>query len=152
MKISDYLKKELCILELRSTEKESVILEMTDFVSRSGFVSDKESLTRDILEREKLGSTGIGNGVAIPHSPTESVEGFMIVFGRSHAGIDFNSLDGEKVNLVFLMATNPVELNLYLKLLAKLSKLLIEDSFRRELLSAVSAEEVIEIFRRFETV
>ncbi len=151
MKISDYLKAECCIMDVKATSKEESIREIVSVLGKTAKVANTGKFVADLLERERLGSTGIGNNVAIPHSPTESIEGFVIAFGRSRAGIDFHSLDGENVNLIFLMGTNPQELNLYLKLLAKLSKLLIESSFRRELLSAAHADQVIEIFRRYET-
>ncbi len=150
MKISDYLQKECCVINLESSTKEDAIVEIVNHLSALGKLLDKGRVINDILKREELGSTGIGHRVAIPHSPSDGVEGFVIGFGRSVAGIDFNSIDGDKVNLIFLMATNPKELNLYLKLLAKLSKLLNDDNFRRELTLAVSAEEVVEIFKRCE--
>jgi PTS system fructose-specific IIC component len=79
------------------------------------------------------------------------VDGFAVGFGCSRAGIDFDALDGEKVNLIFVMGANPKELNLYLRLLAELSKLLMENSFRRELFLAKDSLEVIEIIKKFET-
>lgn len=150
MKISEYLKKEFCIMDLKSVTRDDAIREIAALLARSGKIRDEARFIADILEREKLGSTGIGNKVAIPHSPTESVDEFVIVFARSRQGIDFHSIDGDAVNLIFLMGTNPQELNLYLKLLAKLSKLLIEGSFRRELLSVATAEEAVATFTRFE--
>lgn len=150
MKISDYLSEEFCIMDLKTVEKEAAIREVAAVLVASSRVSDGEQFIQCILEREELGSTGIGHGVAIPHSRTEAVEGFVISFGRSQNGIEFNALDGEKVNLVFLMGANPQELNLYLRLLAELSKLLMEESFRRDLLEATTPKEVIEIFKKFE--
>ena len=88
--------------------------------------------------------------MAIPHSRTDVVDGFAIGFGRSKEGIDFKALDGDKVNLIFLMGANPQELNLYLRLLAELSRLLMENSFRKELLSAQSADEVIATIKKYE--
>lgn len=150
MKISDHLQKSHCIMDLQADKKEDVISELAQVLTASGKIVDKDKFIADILERESLGSTGIGNNVAIPHSRTDAVNGFVIGFGRSINGVDFNALDGEKVNLIFLMGANPNELNLYLRLLAELSKLLMEGIFRRELLNAKSHEEVIEIFKKFE--
>ncbi|HTY45884.1 MAG TPA: fructose PTS transporter subunit IIA [Patescibacteria group bacterium] len=150
MKISDYLRADCCIMDVKATSMEGAIREIVLVMGKAAKIADTDKFISDLLERERLGSTGIGNNVAIPHSPTDSIEGFAIAFGRSSTGIDFRSLDGENVNLIFLMGTNPQELNLYLKLLAKLSKLLIEQSFRRELLSAVNAQQVIDIFRKYE--
>lgn len=150
MKISDYLKKEFCIMDLKAQDKEGVIREIASCLTVNGKIKDKEKFIQDILERESLGSTGIGHRVAIPHSRTDVVDGFAIGFGRSKEGIDFKALDGDKVNLVFLMGANPQELNLYLRLLAELSRLLMENSFRKELLSAQSAEEVIATIKKYE--
>lgn len=150
MKISDYLKKEFCIMDLKATTKDQAIREVANCLTVNGKIKDKERFIHDILERESLGSTGIGHKVAIPHSRTEVVNGFAISFGRSNEGIDFKALDGDKVNLIFLMGANPSELNLYLRLLAELSRLLMENSFRRELLAANTGEEVVEIIRKYE--
>jgi fructose-specific phosphotransferase system IIA component len=144
------LKKEFCVMDLQAVKKEDAINEIVSCLSACGKVKDKEKFIGDILERESLGSTGIGKNIAIPHSRTGAVEGFVIGFGRSRDGIDFKSLDGEKVNLVFLMGTSLQELNLYLRLLAELSRLLMENTFRRELLAAKSAEEIIDTFKKFE--
>ncbi len=151
MKISDYLKKEFCIMGLKSQKKEEAIREIAGCLAVNGKIKDKEQFINDILERESLGSTGIGHKVAIPHSRTEVIDGFAIGFGRSTEGIDFKALDGDKVNLIFLMGANPQELNLYLRLLAELSRLLMENSFRRELLSATTADEIIEIIKKYES-
>jgi fructose-specific phosphotransferase system IIA component len=151
MKISVCLEKESCIVDLKASTKEEAIIEIVNQLARAGKVVDKHRFINDILAREKLGSTGIGHKVAIPHSPTEGVEGFVMGFGRSVEGIDFGSSDGDKVNLVFLMGTNPAELNLYLKFLAKLSRFLNEESFRNELIAAKTADEIIQIFTKHET-
>lgn len=150
MKISDYLKKEFCIMDLKASTKEDAIREISVVLTPSGKVKDAGKFVSDILEREGLGSTGIGHKVAIPHSRTEAVESFVIGFGRSTNGIDFKAIDGDMVNLIFLMGANPRELNLYLRLLAELSRFLMENTFRKALLSACSADEIIEIFKRFE--
>ncbi|MDD5070633.1 MAG: PTS sugar transporter subunit IIA [Candidatus Omnitrophica bacterium] len=151
MKISDHLNVDLCVMDLQAVGKNETIEELASVLNAAGKVSDQKKFVADILEREALGSTGIGHGVAIPHSRTKSVDEFLIAFGKSTAGVEFQALDGEKVNLVFLMGANPKELNLYLRLLAELSKLLMHSPFRQELSMAKTAEEVIEIFKKFES-
>jgi fructose-specific phosphotransferase system IIA component len=150
MKISDYLKKEYCLMDLKAQTKEEAIREVASSLSVSGKVRNSEEFISEILKRESLGSTGIGHKVAIPHSRTNAVDGFIIGFGRSLREIDFKAIDGDTVNLIFIIGANPQELNLYLRLLAELSKLLMENSFRRELLSAASSQEVVDIFKKFE--
>lgn len=151
MKISDYLKKEFCVMDLKASTKEEAIRELASVLKTSGKIKDLEDFIKRILERERLGSTGIGNRLAIPHSPAESVEGLIVAFGRSLRGIDFQSIDGEEVNFIFLMGTNPSDLNIYLKLLATLSRLLNDRLFIKEFACANTPEEVIELFKKHET-
>ncbi len=150
MRISDYLKKENCVMNLRAISKEEAVREVAGALVSVGKVKDEERFVQDVLEREKLGSTGIGLKVAIPHAPTDAVNGFVIGFGRSELGIDFQAIDDEKVHLVFVMGTNPEELSLYLKLLSELSRLLRKSDFREALQKATSGEEVVDIFKKFE--
>lgn len=150
MRISECLKPEVCIMDLKSVKKEDAIRELALTLVASGKVNNIEKFIDDILAREKLGSTGIGNRVGIPHSRTDAVEDFVIAFGRSSGGIDFQALDGEKVDFVFLMGANPQELNVYLRRLAELSKLLMENVFRRELGLAKTPQDVIDTIKKFE--
>lgn len=150
MKISHYLKKEFCIMELKSETKEDAIREIVSVLDGSGVIKNKEKFIADILEREELGSTGIGHKVAIPHARTDVIEGFVIGMGKSKKGIDFNAIDGEKVHIIFLMGASNKELNLYLRLLAELSKLLMNPSFREQLMMTKNSDEVLAIFKKFE--
>ena len=152
MVVSNYLKEQYCLIGLVSQDKKSVITEIADKLAASGKLIDKEKFVNDVVEREELGSTGIGKKVAIPHARTSSVKGFIIGFGKSEAGIDFSALDGDKVNLVFLMGADPSELNLYLRILAELSKLLMNNSFREELILVKNPKEVIATIKKFERV
>jgi len=150
MVVSNYLREKFCLVDLQATNKEGAVKELAEVLSDGGKITDQEAFVKDVLEREELGSTGIGNKVGIPHARTKSVKGFVIAFGRSTSGIEFKSLDGEKVNLVFLMGADPGELNLYLRILAELSKLLMNPAFRDTLTSANSAAEVIAAVKKFE--
>ena len=151
MRVSDFLKKECCIMNLEADNKQEAMKEIVSCLHDAGKISDLDKFAEDVLERESLGSTGIGYGIAIPHARTESVSGFAIGFGRASKGVDFNSIDGEKVSLIFLMGSDPAELNRYLRLLAELSKLLMNSSFRQALMDAQSPEEIIQIIRKFES-
>ena len=152
MKVSDYLREDFCILNLKAQNKDEAVREIAGKLSSSRKIVDTEKFIGDVLERESLGSTGIGNNIAIPHARTQAVKGFVIGFGRSSSGVDFNALDGAKVNLVFLMGADPAELNLYLRILAELSKLLMNKSFRDALILAQDAAEVIRTVKKFEGV
>lgn len=150
MAVSGYLKNETCILELKATSKKGVISEIAERLDQTKMVNDCSKFIDDVLKREKLGSTGIGNNVAIPHARTEAVKNIVIGFGKTPNGIDFKALDGEKVNLIFLMGANPDQLNLYLRILAEISKLLMNSGFRQSLLGAETAEKVINTIKHFE--
>ena len=150
MVVSDYLKEKFCLVDLQATDKEGAIKGLAEVLNAGGKIIDQETFMKDVLEREELGSTGIGNNVGIPHARTKAVKGFVIAFGRSTSGIEFKALDGEKVNLIFLMGADPGELNLYLRILAELSKLLMNSAFREALMSANSAAEVIAVVKKFE--
>ncbi|MDD5429940.1 MAG: PTS sugar transporter subunit IIA [Candidatus Omnitrophica bacterium] len=150
MMVSDYLSEKFCIMDLKAKDKKEAVEEIAEKLSRESKLADKKRFIKDVLEREELGSTGIGNNVGIPHARTDAVKGFVIGFGKSNSGIEFQALDGEKVNLVFLMGADPEELNLYLRILAELSKLLMNKSFREALTAAGSEAEVIKIVKQFE--
>lgn len=150
MKLSDFLKPEFCLMDLKASNKEAAIRELTSVLAPTGKIKDNEDFIKHILEREGLGSTGIGNRVAIPHAPTRSVEGLVVAFGRSEKGIDFQSLDGHEVNLIFLLGTNPQDLNEYLKFLATLAKLLNNRQFRQEFTGADSPEALVQVLTKFE--
>lgn len=137
-------------MDLKAAGKEEAIRELADLLTSQGRVNDKEDFIKHVLEREMLGSTGIGNHVAIPHCPTQSVHGVVVAFGRSKQGIDFQSSDGREVNHIFLMGTNPDDLNVYLKLLAALSRLLNDRFFRRDFTAAETPEELIAVFKKHE--
>jgi len=150
MIVSDYLDEKFCVMNLEAEDTKGAVKEITEKLAGSGKLLNQEKFIKDVLERESLGSTGIGNNVAIPHARTDAVRGFIIGFGKSKTGIEFNALDGDKVRLVFLMGADPDELNLYLRILAELSKLLMNNFFRQALVSAANEKEVMDIIKKFE--
>jgi len=152
MKVSSYLKPEHCLLDLKSANKEDAIKEIAIHFADKGIVKDKAAFTAEILKREKIGSTGIGCGVAIPHARTNAVGEFVLGFGRSEKGIEFDSIDGTKVHLIFVIGTNLKELNLYLRFLAELSRLIMNENFRNALLRAQRPEEIVSIINKYEKI
>ncbi len=150
MKVSDYLSENCCLISLAARDKEGAIREIAQRIYASGKVTDIEKFIGDALERESLGSTGIGNNIAIPHARTDAVKGFVIGFGRSKEGVDFKALDDQRVNLIFLMGADPRELNFYLRALAELSKLLMNKAFRQALLEVNTPADVVSVVRQFE--
>ncbi|MFO8052591.1 MAG: PTS sugar transporter subunit IIA [Candidatus Omnitrophota bacterium] len=150
MAVSGILRKESCILELEAKNKKEAISKIGEKLKKTKKIKNYPQFIKDVLAREKLGSTGIGNKIAIPHARTDSVKDIVIGFGKIKSGIDFNALDGEKVNLIFLMGANPKQLNLYLRILAEISKLLMNEGFRQTLLEAKDAEKIIKTIKHFE--
>jgi len=151
MRISDYLKEDMICLNLKATGKEEAIRELGGFIRKAKEITNYEMFHKDVLEREKLTTTGIGEGVAIPHARTDAVSGFVIAFGKSEKGVEFDSLDGKRAKLLFLMGTpKTAGLDEYLVLLAHLTRLLKQQSFRESLLKAESPAEIIDIFKNLE--
>ena len=151
MKIGDYLKEEQILLDLKVGKKEEAIKEIATLLKGAKEITDFETFLKNVFEREKLATTGIGHEVAIPHARTNAVKDFVIAFGRSKEGVEFNSLDSKTAKIIFLMAT-PKEkgLSTYLKTLAYLSRLLQKESFRNSLLQASSPKEIIDQFKKAE--
>lgn len=150
MAVSGILRKECCILDLGAKNKKEAISEIGEKLNKTKKIKNYTQFIKDVTEREKLGSTGIGNKIAIPHARTDSVKDIVIGFGRTKQGIDFNALDGEKVNLIFLMGANTKQLNLYLRILAEISKLLMNEGFRQSLLEAENTSKIINTIKHFE--
>lgn len=152
VKITDYMSKNLISLQLKGKNKEEILLELSELMSKSENVSDKSSIYKALVEREKLGSTGIGKGVAIPHAKTDAVSGLTVAFGISKDKVDFKSLDGENVNIFFVFASPFKDSQIYLKVLARISRLIREEEFRNKLLNCKCPEDVLEIINHEETV
>lgn len=152
VKITDHLSKDLICMELSSGNKDEVLKELSNLIGRSESITDVTETHRALNEREKLGSTGIGKGVAIPHAKTDSAERLTIAFGISRKGIDFESLDGEEVNIFFVFASPLKDSQIYLKVLARISRLIRNEEFRNRLLSVKTPEEIIECIDREENI
>lgn len=148
MKLSNYLSTTAISLDLTNKCKDDVLFEMVGLLEKSGKVIDKDSYLKSVLDREKLGSTGIGRGIAIPHGKSEAIKNIAIAFGRSEGGVDFDALDDKPVNLVFMLAAPYNVGSIYLKVLAELSKLLKHKEFRQSLMDARGPEDVLDIFEK----
>ncbi|HIC90554.1 MAG TPA: PTS sugar transporter subunit IIA [Syntrophaceae bacterium] len=145
MKIVDILDEDFVIPDLSATNKREVLKELIAVFSKKYNKLDRESLLAVLLEREKLGSTGIGEGVAIPHGKIGNLECVLLSFGRSKNGIGFDSIDGKPVHLFFLLVAPENSAGLHLKALAKISRMLRNPSLRKDLMGAESREEILQI-------
>ena len=150
MNIAKYLKEERICLNLEAAEKKPAIRELASFLRGAKEVTNFNSFLKDVFEREKVGTTGIGSGIAIPHARTDAVSEFVIAFGRSAKGAEFQSLDSKPVKLIFLMGAPKQNLNGYLRILARLTRLLKKVDFRKSLMEASCAREIIEGFEKTE--
>lgn len=145
MKLTDILDKKNIIADLRSRTKRGVMEELCQTLTTSNPGIDQAKLMEVLIERERLGSTGIGDGIAIPHGKTDQIDDLQLAFGRSVAGVDFDSLDGKPAHLFFLVVAPENSAGVHLKALARISRLLKSTVVRRELLEASDAIDMYEI-------
>lgn len=142
MKLSELLGQENIISELTAKSKKAVLEELVEAMIYPESTMEKHTLVKVLLERERLGSTGIGDGVAIPHGKYPGIEQPLISFGRSLEGLDFESMDGQPAHLFFLLVAPENSANLHLKALATIARVLKNSSFRKALMEASSQEEI----------
>jgi PTS system nitrogen regulatory IIA component len=144
MKLSDILNENHVIPDLKARDKKGVLEELVDVIVRSHPTLDRNSLVKVLLERERLGSTGIGDGVAIPHGKIQGLKHPIISFGRSRKGLDFEAMDGEAVFLFFLLVAPEDSASIHLKALAKIAKIIKSRSFRNVLMQVPTREEIFQ--------
>jgi len=150
IKLPDLLKEKYIELDLKEKEKTKLIAELVDIVAKPSRIKDGKALFKAILEREKLGSTAIGNGIAVPHAKIRGIKKPLLILGRSPEGVDFDALDGEKTYLFFMLISPQGEVGLHLKILAKICHL-VKDKFVVERLKKIKDKhEIFEIISGFE--
>ena len=150
MRILDFLDKDSIELDLKSKNKKEVIENMVEALGKKNAILDKKIVIESLLEREELGSTGVGQGIAIPHSKTKGVKELIGAFGVSKQGVDFDALDGENVNIFFLLLAPEGAAGLMLKALARVSNFLKNKYYRKKILDAKSKEDVVQIIEEEE--
>jgi fructose-specific phosphotransferase system IIA component len=144
MQVMDFLSKKAIVTDLKSTKKEDVIKELVDALVNSGEIEKRcrNKLFEALMNRESLGSTAIGQGIAIPHAKSDCVERLIAAFGFSRKGVDFDSLDGEPAYIFFLLVAPQDSAGPHLKALARISRLL-KDKYFRDTLSACTDEKSV---------
>jgi nitrogen PTS system EIIA component len=145
MKISELLNPAAIAADLRAKTKNDILTEMTDALRQVESGLDRDEIVKILQERERLGSTGIGEGVAIPHGKLKRIDRLLISFGRSPEGVDFDSMDGKPAHLFFLLVAPEESVGIHLKTLARISKLLKNSDVRRRLLEASDSSEIYRI-------
>lgn len=152
MKLSHLLNPECIELDLKEKKKPDLIRELIQVISHCVDFPDPDAIYEALMERERLTSTGIGSGIAIPHCLTGQVTAPHIAFGRKPDGAKFDSADNQPVSLFFLLVGPDCDPSIHLQILSKLARYLHDNTFCNELLAADSKEEVIEAFRSKEPV
>jgi len=147
MRILDILPKESIIPELRGKTKREVLEELTDALLRQRPHLNRTKLIEILLERERLGSTGIGDGIAIPHGKVKDLDQLTLSFGRSTTGVDFESMDGKPAHLFFLLVAPENCAGIHLRALAKIARLLKSSVIRKRLASAQAPDEIYAILK-----
>jgi PTS system nitrogen regulatory IIA component len=142
MKIMDIFRKEYIIEELKAKTKRDVLAELSGVIRPEDGTIKHELMVNTLLDREKLGSTGIGDGIAIPHGKLADLDELIVSFGRSREGVEFDSMDGKPANLFFLLLAPENTTGLHLKALAKISKMMKDNAFRKKLIEAKSKDEL----------
>jgi PTS system nitrogen regulatory IIA component len=145
VKILDYIREEWVVPELQGTDKRSILKELSNVLVKPCQVASTDELLQILLEREKLGSTGIGEGIAIPHGRLKRLKTFFISFGRSLKGVDFDSIDHHPSQLFFLVMAPENSAVDNLKLLGRIVTLLKDTSFKKRLLEAKTQKEIFQI-------
>ncbi|MDR1104327.1 MAG: PTS sugar transporter subunit IIA [Endomicrobium sp.] len=148
MKIMDFLSQDAIIVDLKVTDKKSAIVELSEVLKNTKKIKNSDDIINIVLERERLGSTGIGQGVALPHGKTDLLQEQIGVLGISHKGIEFNSLDGEPVHIIFLLV-GPVEVaGQHLKALSRISRLFKDKFLRQAIKEAKTTQEVVKLIQQ----
>lgn len=150
MKITEFLNKKGIKIGLESSEKEDTLKELVDVLAEVQDIGDKKSILKALVERESLGSTGIGQGIAIPHGKTEKIKELVAVLGISKKGINFEALDGEPVYIFFLLVAPKETAGPHLKALAQISRLLRDTYFCELLRRCNTPDEVYDLIKREE--
>jgi PTS system nitrogen regulatory IIA component len=145
MKITDILDESSIIQDLRSTTKKGILEELSSVLVERGKLPDRDKVVEVLLEREKLGSTGIGDGIAIPHGKMKGIKELVTSFGRSITGVDFESIDNKPTHLFFLLVAPENSAGIHLKALARISRLLKDSSFRNRLMEARDRQDLFRI-------
>lgn len=147
MKISDILSTDVIEVKLDVKDKDDSLHKIIALAAKSGKITDLEKVTQTIFEREKLVSTGVGKGFAIPHGKTDAIQDTVAAFVITKGPIDFDSIDSEPVRFIFLLVGKETLLNTHIKLLSRISRLMNKDEFRDKLLNAETKDDVLKIFK-----
>lgn len=148
-KLSSFISEKNIVMNLDASSREDALEQLSKILQSNGNVSDADAFYKDVLKRESMTTTGIGNNMAIPHGKSDAVTDTTMLFAKNKTPLEWNSLDGSKVNIIFLMAVSPDTVgNAHLKMLANLSSRLMDDEFVAAIKNARTTEEVLSIIKK----
>jgi len=147
MKITDILNSDNVRVNLPGTTKEEILNAMVELAGQSSHVTDVEKMRSAIFDREKIMSTGVGSGFAIPHGKTDAVSNIVAAFATTEHAIDYQSLDEQPVRLIFLLVGRDTMVGPHIKLLSRISRLMNKEDFRKKLLTATDVAGLLQIFQ-----
>jgi nitrogen PTS system EIIA component len=142
VKLADILRESSVIADIKGVTKREILFEMVETLRKAKLIDDVDSVVEIIMERESLGSTGIGDGVAIPHGKMKKLNTILCVAGRSREGVNFDAVDRQPVHIFFLVLAPEDSASLHLKVLSRISKILRDQSFRNKILKLSDAHEI----------
>jgi PTS system nitrogen regulatory IIA component len=142
VKLSDILRESCVVADIKGKTKKEILLELVGPLKDTNLIDNVDAVVKIIMERERLGSTGIGDGVAIPHGKMKNIDSIICAVGRSQEGVDFDAVDRQPVHIFFLVLAPEDSASLHLKVLSRISKILRDPSFRKTILKLANAHEI----------
>ncbi len=150
MRLTDILQEEHIKLPLKTGDRDETIQSLIDNLATSDILADKEQAFQAVLEREKIMTTGVGNGIAIPHCKHSSCPEFGVALGIHPSGVDFDAIDKKKVKIIFLLVGPETNPGLHIKLLSRISRLMSNEELRDQILDSKKAADVFELLKEEE--
>jgi PTS system nitrogen regulatory IIA component len=142
LKLADILRESCVVADIKGVTKREILFEMVETLKKAKLIDDIEPVVEIIMEREKLGSTGIGDGVAIPHGKMKKLNTILCVAGRSKEGVNFDAVDRRPVHIFFLVLAPEDSASMHLKVLSRISKVLRDQSFKKNILKLADAHDI----------
>ncbi len=142
MKIAEILQEQCIVADIKGKTKREIITELVEALAKARLIEDVEAVVNVVMDREKLGSTGIGNGVAVPHGKLKNIKNIMCALGRSQNGVDFDAVDRSPVHIFFLVLAPEDSASLHLKVLSRITKILRDQSLRKKVIKLTTVHDI----------
>jgi len=142
LKIAEILQEQCIVADIKGKTKREIITELVEALAKARLIEDVEAVVNVVMDREKLGSTGIGNGVAVPHGKLKNIKNIMCALGRSQSGVDFDAVDRSPVHIFFLVLAPEDSASLHLKVLSRITKILRDQSLRKKVIKLTTVHDI----------